>query len=184
MRSFTTGGNIRQLNLSVGIGYRSDVKGALATIHEILKANARVLKDPPPVVGIAALAGLHPSMSPSCRGWLCRDYASRAVGNLRGNHRAIPRARQIDIPFPQREVRLLENAMSVAALAFTAGFVFNMRTSPTPLLTRGQILARRRANHPARGLSPGRCGRPAACRSPEIPTVRNNARKSWKRFPR
>src|SRR5271170_3025982 len=50
-------GTTRQLDLSVGIAYGADVNIAVATIHQILDANPRVLKDPKPMVGILALAG-------------------------------------------------------------------------------------------------------------------------------
>jgi len=101
-------GNIRQLNLSVGIGYSSDVKGALATIHEILKANARVLKDPQPVVGIEALAGS--SINVAVMPWVAvPDYGPAQLEIYEAIIEQF-RARDIEIPFPQREVRLLEKA--------------------------------------------------------------------------
>src|SRR5207249_7867807 len=48
-------GTIRQLDLSVGLGYATDIKGALALVREILGQNARVLKDPAPAIGVATL---------------------------------------------------------------------------------------------------------------------------------
>ena len=75
-------GNIRQLNLTVGIAYNSDVKSALATIHAILSANARVLKDPKPVVGIEALAASAITIGISFYGWLFRFWL-RAIDGIR-----------------------------------------------------------------------------------------------------
>ena len=101
-------GNIRQLNLSVGIAYNSDVKGALATVHEILNANARVLKDPQPVVGIEALAasaitiGILPWVAVPDHGPAQLEIYEAIIKQFR--------ARGIEIPFPQREVRLLQKA--------------------------------------------------------------------------
>jgi small conductance mechanosensitive channel len=101
-------GNIRQLNLSVGIAYNADVKGALATIHEILNANARVLKDPQPVVGIEALApsaitiGILPWVAVPDYGPAQLEIYEAIIEQFH--------ARGIEIPFPQREVRLLEKA--------------------------------------------------------------------------
>ena len=101
-------GNIRQLNLSVGIAYNSDVKGALATIHEILNTNARVLKDPKPVVGIEALAAS--SITIGILPWVAvPDYGPAQLEIYEAIIEQF-RARGIEIPFPQREVRLLEKA--------------------------------------------------------------------------
>lgn len=49
-------GRMRQLHLTVGVGYSTNLTDALAVVHEVLDKNPRVLKDPTPVVGIAQLA--------------------------------------------------------------------------------------------------------------------------------
>src|SRR5260221_14365309 len=101
-------GNIRQLNLSVGIAYNADVDRALAIVREILEANARVLKDPKPVVGIEALADS--SITIGILPWVAVTGYGAAQLEI---YQAILeqfRARGIEIPFPQREVRLLEKA--------------------------------------------------------------------------
>jgi len=95
----------RQLDLRVGIGYGSDVNRALATVREILDANPRVLKDPKPVVGIEALgaSAITIGVSP----WVAvPDYG---VAQLEIYQAIIEqfRVHGIEIPFPQREVRLL-----------------------------------------------------------------------------
>jgi small conductance mechanosensitive channel len=101
-------GTTRQLDLSVGIAYSADVKSALATIHQILDANPRVLKDPPAKVGISALAdssitiGISPWVNVPDFGPAQLEIYQAIVEQFR--------ARGIDIPFPQREVRLLGQA--------------------------------------------------------------------------
>src|SRR6266446_2486672 len=45
-------GTIRQLDLSVGVSYATNVNDALAVVREILGRNPRVLKEPAPAVGI------------------------------------------------------------------------------------------------------------------------------------
>ncbi|HVM59603.1 MAG TPA: mechanosensitive ion channel family protein [Verrucomicrobiae bacterium] len=98
-------GTTRQLSLSVGIGYGSDVTLALATIHEILDANPRVLKDPKPVVGISALADS--SITIGIAPWVnVPDFGPAQLEIYQAIIEKF-RARAIDIPFPQREVRLL-----------------------------------------------------------------------------
>src|SRR5512143_38700 len=48
-------GKIRQLDLSAGVAYSADLTLALSIVNDILQQNSAVLKEPAPVVGIAAL---------------------------------------------------------------------------------------------------------------------------------
>src|SRR2546428_13087102 len=48
-------GTVRQLDLSVGVGYGTNLSEALAAVREILSRNSRVLKEPAPAVGVTAL---------------------------------------------------------------------------------------------------------------------------------
>jgi small conductance mechanosensitive channel len=101
-------GTVRQLDLSVGIAYGSDVKLALATVHEILNSNPRVLKDPKPVVGIEALGDS--SITVGVSPWVAvPDYGPAQLEIYQAIIQQF-RARGIEIPFPQREVRLLGQA--------------------------------------------------------------------------
>ena len=98
-------GTMRQLDLSVGIAYGSDVNRALATVREILDTNPRVLKDPKPVVGIEALG--ESAITIGILPWVAvPDYG---VAQLEIYQAIIEqfRVRGIEIPFPQHEVRLL-----------------------------------------------------------------------------
>jgi len=98
-------GVIRQLNLSVGIAYNSNVELALATIHEILSTNPRVLKDPKPVVGIEALANF--AITIGISPWVAVPDYGPAQLEIYEAILAQFRARKIEIPYPQHEVRLL-----------------------------------------------------------------------------
>ena len=49
-------GNIRQLDLSVGVGYASDIPRVLALLREIVAANSRALKTPAPGIGVSSLS--------------------------------------------------------------------------------------------------------------------------------
>jgi small conductance mechanosensitive channel len=98
-------GATRQLTLTVGIGYGSDMSRALATIHEILNANPRVLKDPKSVVGIEALADS--SITMGIAQWVpVSDYGPAQLEIYQAVVEQF-RARSIEIPFRQHEVRLL-----------------------------------------------------------------------------
>jgi small conductance mechanosensitive channel len=98
-------GTTRQLDLTVGVGYATDLPRALALARETLLASPRVLKTPAPVVGIASLgdSAINLALGP----WVAvPDYAP-AQGEL---YQAVVerfRAAGVEIPFPQREVRLL-----------------------------------------------------------------------------
>ncbi len=98
-------GTIRQLDLTVGVGYATDLGAALATARATLLANPRVLKTPTPTVGIASLgdSAINLSLGP----WVAVPDYTPAQGEL---YQAVVerfRATGIEIPFPQHEVRLL-----------------------------------------------------------------------------
>ena len=48
-------GKVRQASLSVGVAYDTDMNRALEIINQVLQANPRVLKNPPPAIGISTL---------------------------------------------------------------------------------------------------------------------------------
>lgn len=98
-------GRIRQCELQVGVAYEADLAEALATIRDVVRANARVLPDPAAVVQIVALGDS--AVQISIRPWVAVADYGVADGEL---HLAIVEAlrrRGISIPFPQREVRML-----------------------------------------------------------------------------
>jgi small conductance mechanosensitive channel len=49
-------GTIRQLNLTVGVSYAANLGAVLGVIRDVVVSNPRVLKNPPPMVGIGELA--------------------------------------------------------------------------------------------------------------------------------
>ena len=101
-------GHIRQLDLGVGIGYGTEMDGALKIVRKILAANPRVLKDPAPFVGIAALGDF--SIQIAIKPWTkVTDYGPAQVEIYEAILNEF-RAHKIEIPFPQREVRLLNKS--------------------------------------------------------------------------
>jgi small conductance mechanosensitive channel len=102
-------GQVRQLALEVGVAYGSDLDAALAAIRDALDANPRVLKDPAPAVGVTKLADS--AVTISIGPWVkVPDYGA-AVGEV---NRAVLDAlarRGVAIPFPQREVRVVSEAV-------------------------------------------------------------------------
>ena len=96
---------VRQLGIEVGVSYKTDIVTAVQTIREILRANPRVLKDPDPVVGIARLRDSCVVLAVAP--WVqAGDYGPAGAEINQAILEAF-RARDIVIPAPQREVRVL-----------------------------------------------------------------------------
>jgi small conductance mechanosensitive channel len=98
-------GTIRQLNLSVAVAFRTDLTAALALTREVVEENPRVLKEHPPVIGVSTLADC--SINIVVRPWVAVDDYGPAGAEI---YKALVerfRAADIEIPFPQREVRLV-----------------------------------------------------------------------------
>jgi len=101
-------GRIRQCEIKVGIAYESDLGAALATIRDLVAANSRVLKDPQPVIQVVNLAAS--AVVIAVKPWVAVvDYVPVA-GELNLTLVEELRRREISIPYPQTEVRLLKDA--------------------------------------------------------------------------
>ncbi len=98
-------GRIRQLNVAVGVAYGTDVSAALGAIDEILRANSRALTDPAPAIGVARLADS--SIIISVNPWVNVPDYNAAVSEINQAILKTFKTRNIVIPFPQREVRML-----------------------------------------------------------------------------
>jgi small conductance mechanosensitive channel len=105
-------GTIRQLDLAVGVAYTTTINDALAVVREILGASPRVLKDPAPVVGVALLGDS--SVTLAVKPWVSLNDFISAGQEINQAILERFRARQIEIPFPQREIRLLNTASTAS----------------------------------------------------------------------
>lgn len=97
------------MTLNVQVGYNEDLEQAIRTAREVLDANPRIVKSPPPDVGITRLAdsGIQITLRPWCKAedfWSVHYEIYRVL-------LARFREEQIEIPYPQREVRLLQAAV-------------------------------------------------------------------------
>ncbi len=98
-------GHVRQLDLSVGVAYDADLSLAFSMVNEILQQNPAVLKEPAPVVGIAALNDS--SIAVAIKPWvMVEDFVPAQAAIYQA---IIERVRdwKIEIPFPRRDVHLL-----------------------------------------------------------------------------
>lgn len=98
-------GQVRQVNLTVGVAYDTDLTAALTRIDALLAANPKVLRDPAPLVQVATLADS--SVNISIRPWVSVEAFPTAAGDINKAVLESFRAGGISIPFPQREIRLL-----------------------------------------------------------------------------
>jgi len=98
-------GTIRQLDLTVGVAYDTNLTEALAAVRDILNHHPAVLKDPAPFLGVTTLddSAINLAVKP----WVTVEHYQSAQVEL---YQAIVerfRAARVQIPFPQREVRML-----------------------------------------------------------------------------
>lgn len=101
-------GKLRQLDVVVGVAYDTDLNLALSAVDTVLKSNERVLQEPAPVVRVSVLADS--SINIVVKPWVNVPDFGAAGGEV---NKAIVeefRRRAVSIPFPQREVRLLNEA--------------------------------------------------------------------------
>ena len=99
-------GNIRQLNLSVGVAYGTNLNDAVGIVRGILAKSPRVLKEPVPVVGVTLLADC--SINIAIKPWVAVSDFTLAQTEINQAVAEQLRDANISIPFPQREVRLLQ----------------------------------------------------------------------------
>jgi small conductance mechanosensitive channel len=98
-------GQIRQAEVLVGVGYEVELTQALAGFAQVVGSNARVLRDPAPLVQVVSLSDS--TVQIAVRPWVAVADIQIVVDEV---SRAIVddcRRRGISIPYPQREVRLL-----------------------------------------------------------------------------
>jgi len=98
-------GNIRQLDLTAGVAYNVDLTLVLSTVNDILMQNPSVLKEPAPVVGIAALNDS--SIALAIRPWVkVEDFVPAQAAIYQAVIESF-RDKKIEIPVPRRDIHFL-----------------------------------------------------------------------------
>jgi small conductance mechanosensitive channel len=101
--NFSTLGT-RRVDLTVGIGYTSDIAKAQATLYRILKSNDKIINDPAPVVEVVELADS--SVNFVVRPWCATaDYWDVYFDVTRKVKEEFDKE-GIEIPFPQMDVHV------------------------------------------------------------------------------
>lgn len=98
-------GTIRQHDITVGVAYNTNLPAAIGVINEILARNPRVLKDPAPAVAVNSFG--QSSIEIAVKPWSPVQELGPAGAEIRLAIVDAFRARKIEIPFPQMEVRVV-----------------------------------------------------------------------------
>lgn len=97
----------RRVDLVFGCGYGDDIKKAKALLEDIVKANALVLDDPAPTIGVLELGDS--CVNFAVRPWVnTPDYWDAYFQITEAVKQRFDEA-GISIPFPQRDVHLIQN---------------------------------------------------------------------------
>jgi small conductance mechanosensitive channel len=102
-------GTIRQLNLTVGVAYDTNLDVAIAAIEEVVRSNPRVLREPSPLIQPVELADF--CVQISVRIWVHMPDFIVTRGEINKAILAMFRERGIVIPFPRQDVQLMNNAL-------------------------------------------------------------------------
>ncbi len=100
-------GKIRQLNLTVGIAYGTEISLALRTVDAVLDQNPRVLKEPVPVTGIASLG--ESCITLMIKPWVGVEDFVFAQAEVYQSVLARFQEEKIEIPAPRTSVRLINS---------------------------------------------------------------------------
>jgi small conductance mechanosensitive channel len=98
----------RRVDLVYGVGYDADVDHVKRVIADVLSADARILDDPAPTIGLVELG--ESSVNFAVRPWVATANYWPVVFGLNESMKKRFDAEGISIPFPQRDVHLYQAA--------------------------------------------------------------------------
>ena len=101
-------GTVRQLDVKVGVAYKTDLNKAMAVIREVLERNDKVMKDPTPVVAVVGFGDS--SIDIAVKPWSDLKHFANARADLYLALADAFRENGIEIPFPQREIRVFNDS--------------------------------------------------------------------------
>jgi small conductance mechanosensitive channel len=100
-------GNIRQLDLTAGVAYSTDLTMTLSMVHDILQQIPAVLQEPAPVVGIAALN--ESSIALAIKPWVkVEDFVPTQAAIYQAVIERF-RDKKVEMPAPRRDILLLNS---------------------------------------------------------------------------
>ncbi|KXJ53083.1 MAG: mechanosensitive ion channel protein MscS [Thalassospira sp. Nap_22] len=98
----------RRLDIKVGISYDDDVDAALEFLKNLVASDERVLKDPEPMSFVATLG--ESSVDLTARGWVATSEFWPTFFDLTRKSKTELEAAGFSIPFPQRDLHVIESA--------------------------------------------------------------------------
>jgi len=104
--NYTVEGKIR-VDLTVGVSYDADIDKTKAVLMDVLAANDKVMQDPAPFVGVLEMgdSSVNFAVRPHC---LPKDYWDVFFSVNEAMKKALDK-NAIAIPFPQRDVHLIQS---------------------------------------------------------------------------
>lgn len=105
--NYTADDNTRRLELTIGVGYNSDLSRTRGILLEMLLNHPRVIKDPSPQVGITAYSDS--AVTFVLRPWVKGDELWDATFEINESIKTVLDANGIEIPFPHRVVRMIKD---------------------------------------------------------------------------
>jgi small-conductance mechanosensitive channel len=97
----------RRVSVDVGVGYSTDIPKAVQIALDVIKQDSRVLADPAPAVITTELA--NSSVNLQLRAWVnTADFWAVKNDLIIAIHAAFGKE-NIEIPFPQLDVRMYKN---------------------------------------------------------------------------
>jgi small conductance mechanosensitive channel len=94
----------RRIDLVIGIGYEDDIKAAKQVLQNILESEARILKEPVPLILVNELG--ENSIELAVRPWVKREDYLNVRSDLLETIKQEFDAANISIPYPQREMHI------------------------------------------------------------------------------
>jgi len=98
----------RRVDMVFGIGYEDDIDKARSLMADIIAADDRILKDPPPQISVSELADS--SVNFVVRPWVKVEDYWGVYFDLTENIKKAFDANGVSIPFPQRDVHVYQHA--------------------------------------------------------------------------
>lgn len=104
IKNYTQEGK-RRTDLTIGIAYNADIKKAKEILLEIAYSHPYVLKEPNPMIVVTALADS--SINLAVRVWAENEHFFTVSSDMLENGKVALEKAGISIPFPQREVTII-----------------------------------------------------------------------------
>jgi small conductance mechanosensitive channel len=102
--NYTQEGSVR-IDIKIGIDYKADIQKARKVLLEVMENHPLVLQEPTPIVGVSELGESSVHLIVRC--WCLPDDYWKVHFDVTEQSKEVLQKAKINIPFPQREVRML-----------------------------------------------------------------------------